>query len=68
MWDAPWHNAHFICVYFDGLHYVLADYGIRGRVDSLEAAVELMRYNTWLGINYERLDWMVYHRGGKVRN
>ena len=67
LWDAPWRNAHFICVYHDGLHYVLADYGIRGRVDSLKEAVELMRFNTWLWTNYERLDWMVYHRGGEVR-
>jgi hypothetical protein len=56
-------GAHCTCVYKKDGKYVLADYKVRDRVDSLEEAMDLYKKDNWLAHGkYKKLRWYVYKR------
>lgn len=68
LYNAPFGQGHYTCVYYKDDKYVLADYGVRGRKDSLEAAMELFRDNYWLNDGpYPKLRYFVCQSGGVSR-
>jgi len=62
LYERPLKRGHLTCVFYRDGRYYLADYGIRGDFDSMEAAMDHFRKADWLGNGpYEDPIWTIYH-------